>query len=106
MTIVIIYVYSVFSSLYFDHNFEDDKCDSLIQCYFTILSSGFINGSGVGGILSPELYTKGNSSKYFGYVFVSITFFIAVNFIMLNLVFRIIVDTFGELREQSEKYGK
>ena len=36
----------------------------------------------------------------------SITFFIAVNCIMLNLVFGIIVDTFGELREQSEKYGK
>ena len=36
----------------------------------------------------------------------SITFFIVVNCIMLNLVFGIIIDTLEELREQSEKYGK
>ena len=58
---------------------------------------------GIGGMLAAETIDKG--ARYFGYVFIDLMFFITVNCISLNLVFGIIVDTFGELREQNEKYG-
>ena len=110
MVIIFIYVFSVFSNLYFKDKFQggDDDgglCQTLTQCFFAILTTGFTNGSGIGGMLNAEVLTEDNMRRYFGYVIINLTFFIFVNCILLNIVFGIIVDTFGELREESEKYG-
>ena len=102
MVLIFLYIYSVFSNIYFYGNL--DVCnDGIITCYFALLNTGFTNGMGIGGMLSVETIDKG--ARYFGYVFFDLMFFITVNCISLNLVFGIIVDTFGELREQNEKYG-
>ena len=105
MVLIFIYIYSVFSNIYFKDQFSDKVCVSLIQCYFAILNTGFTNGMGIGGMLTPINLNDGDYNLYFGYVFIDLMFFISVNCIALNLVFGIIVDTFGELRELSEKYG-
>ena len=105
MVLIFIYIYSVFSNLYFGNQVSDDVCVSLIHCYFAILNTGFTNGMGIGGMLDPEKMSSGNYGRYFGYLFIDLMFFISVNCISLNLVFGIIVDTFGELRELNEKYG-
>ena len=105
MVLILLYIYSVISNIYFINTFEEEGvCQTIIQCYFTLLNTGFTNGSGIGGMLSPNNFKDG--TIYFGYVFFDLLFFISINCIALNLVFGIIVDTFGELREQNEKYGK
>ena len=105
MAFIIIYVYSVFSNIYFEGNF-DDTCTNFIHCYFTLMNIAFTNGSGIVGLITPEKLNDPNKSRYFGYLFMDLSFFIFVNCITLNIVFSIIVDSFGELRMQSEKYGK
>jgi len=106
MVLIFIYIYSVFSNMYFRQNFSEQNfvCNGMIQCYFALLNSGFTNGQGIGGMIEAENMNE-DLGKYFGYVFIDLMFFITVNCISLNLVFGIIVDTFGELREQNEKYG-
>ena len=106
IVLIFIYVFSVFADLFFKANFDDDQCKTVIHCFWSILNTGFTNGSGIGGMLKAETLTEDNAKKYFGYVLIDLLFFICVNCIMLNLVFGIIVDTFGELREESEKFGK
>ena len=102
MVLIFLYIYSVFSNLFFKGKLE--VCTDIFQCYFGLLNTGFTNGSGIGGMMEPETMDQG--ARYFGYVLMDLMFFITVNCISLNLVFGIIVDTFGELREQNEKYGK
>ena len=106
MAFIIIYIYSVFSNLYFKENYASGICSDFVHCYFLLLNTAFTNGAGIGAIMNPETLTDGNKQRYFGYVFIALTFFITVNCITLNIVFSIIVDSFGELRMQSEKYGK
>ena len=107
MVAIFIYVFSVFADIFFRDNFNNDlrQCTTLINCFWSILNTGFTNGSGIGGILSPEMLKEGNEGRYFGYILIDLLFFICVNCILLNIVFGIIVDTFGELREESEKFG-
>ena len=105
MVLILIYIYSVFADIFFQGNLAPGFRTSLIHCYFAMLNTGFTNGMGIGGMLEPEQLTQDNAPRYFGYVLIDLLFFISVNCISLNLVFGIIVDTFGELREQNEKYG-
>ena len=105
IVLIFIYVFSVFADLFFKANFDDDQCKTVIHCFWSILNTGFTNGSGIGGMLKAETLTEDNAKKYFGYVLIDLLFFICVNCIMLNLVFGIIVYKFGELREESEKFG-
>ena len=107
MVLIFIYIYSVFSNMYFRSNLEEQGyvCNGMIQCYFALLNTGFTNGQGIADMLSAENMNE-ELGKYFGYVFIDLMFFITVNCISLNLVFGIIVDTFGELREQNERYGE
>ena len=106
MVIIFLYIYSVFSNLYFYHTEDGDDqfCVDIIHCFFALLNTGFTNGSGVAGMLQSREMDRDGAS-YFGYVFFDLMFFLTVNCISLNLVFGIIVDTFGELREQNDKYG-
>ena len=105
MAFIIIYVYGVFSNLYFSGNFTELTCGNFVHCYFTLLNTAFTNGSGIGGFITAEVLTEPNEPRYFGYVFLTLSFFIFVNCITLNIVFSIIVDSFQDLRTQSEKYG-
>ena len=106
IVIIFIYVFSVFAVLYFKSNFDEDSelCTTLIHCFWTIFNQGFTNGSGIVAVMNPVNFSEGNQ-RYFGYILIDILFFVCINCIMLNIVFGIIVDTFGELREESEKFG-
>lgn len=104
MAIIFIYVYSSFAFLYYRDNLPD-LCTNVYNCFFSILNTGFSNGSGLGGMLDPVYWKENPLGTYFGYIAINLLFFISVNCILLNIVFGIIVDTFGELREKSEIYG-
>lgn len=104
MAIIFIYIYSSFAFLYFKENLGE-LCTNAYNCFFSIMNTGFSNGSGLGGMLEPVYWKEHPLGTYFGYITINLLFFISVNCILLNIVFGIIVDTFGELREKSEIYG-
>jgi hypothetical protein len=43
---------------------------------------------------------------YWGRVFYDLSFFILVNFVSLNIIFGIIIDTFSQLRNKETERGK
>jgi hypothetical protein len=118
---LIVYLFSWFAFYYFPELFEfsnllkvgpkqyddeEDKgeklCSSMIQCYLTMLSYGVRSGGGIGDVL-PKLSFKVNPGYFVAAFFFVVLFHIFVIWIMINLFFGIIVDTFAALREKTYK---
>ena len=122
---LIVYNFSIFGFYYLNHSFYFDElynvdndemdesrtenlCGSLLQCYFTLLSYGVRSGGGIGDVL-VKLSFKANVSAYLARFFFDILFHIIIVLIMTNLIFGIIVDSFGAFRgstDESEKDKK
>lgn len=113
---LIVYLFSWFAFYYFPELFDFDNllnvrtddteqeklCSSMIQCYLTMLSYGVRSGGGIGDVL-PKLSYKVNPGYFVAGFFFVVLFHIFVIWIMINLFFGIIVDTFAALREKTYK---
>uniref|UniRef100_A0A915CC30 Inositol 1,4,5-trisphosphate receptor n=2 Tax=Parascaris univalens TaxID=6257 RepID=A0A915CC30_PARUN len=86
------------------HNDEDDKiwsCETLRMCIITTLNWGLRNGGGIGDVLRN---VPPNEDSFTPRILYDMAFFIVLIVIVLNLVFGVIIDTFGDLRaERNEK---
>jgi hypothetical protein len=105
---LIMYVYAIFCFEYFFSNFTGDKqfCNSLGHCFTQIISIGFTNGQGIADMMENEEYSIENLKKFYGRLILVITFFIIVNTVLMNIIFGVIVDTFGELRDKMQAFCK
>lgn len=98
----IIYVYSVIALAYFYDNFETeetrgfDVCESLFGCFMNILDMGMRMGGGIGERMS--LYFSTSEHAHYKVIY-SVTFFVLINVIALNMIFGIIIDAFSQIRE-------
>ena len=113
---LIVYLFSWIAFYYFSELFEFDDllnvkddsvereklCSSMIQCYLTMLSYGVRSGGGIGDVLPKISYNVSPGYYISGFFFV-VLFHIFVIWIMINLFFGIIVDTFAALREKTYK---
>jgi hypothetical protein len=91
------------------------SCDTLRMCIITTLNWGLRNGGGIGDVLrqiSPSVSKYFNfdnnvliqESKFMWRIAYDLSFFIVLIVIVLNLIFGVIIDTFGDLRnEKNEK---
>ncbi|KAI6214303.1 Inositol 1,4,5-trisphosphate receptor [Aphelenchoides besseyi] len=83
---------------------DEDKvatCNTLRMCILTTLNWGLRNGGGIGDVLrnvDPQ-------EPYFLWrIMYDLSFYIVLIVIVLNLIFGVIIDTFGDLRtEKNEK---
>lgn len=72
-----------------------------------MLTLGFRNGGGIAD--SQELFdfSRGfKDTRFYIKLFFDLSFFIFVNVISLNIVFGIIIDTFGEMRAEADEKRK
>ena len=113
---LIVYLFTWFAFYYFsewfefsgllnvkDNSLEEEQlCSSMIQCYLTMLSYGVRSGGGIGDVL-PKLSYKESPTFFIAGFFFVVLFHIFVIWIMINLFFGIIVDTFAALREKTYK---
>jgi len=75
-------------------------CDTLIMCILTTLNNGLRNGGGIGDVLRKP----SSSEPLFLIRFVyDLLFFFIVIIITLNLIFGVIIDTFGDLRQEKQE---
>uniref|UniRef100_A0A914EEX3 Uncharacterized protein n=1 Tax=Acrobeloides nanus TaxID=290746 RepID=A0A914EEX3_9BILA len=85
---------------------EEDKeevaaCDTLRMCIVTTLNWGLRNGGGIGDVLRN---VHPDESHFLWRIIYDLSFFVMLIVIVLNLVFGVIIDTFGDLRtEKNEK---
>ncbi len=72
-------------------------CDTYFRCFINTVNLGLRGG---GGISDYMILNKDKSNNnYVGRFFFDLLFFIVVNLILLGIFFGIIVDSFGEFRD-------
>ncbi|KAJ3226355.1 hypothetical protein HK099_005063 [Clydaea vesicula] len=98
--VIIVYIYSVVAFVFFKKSFESAKglyCESLSSCFWTVLSYGVRAGGGLGDLLTVPINEE---ESYTARIVLDLSFFLIVVVFLLNVIFGIIFDTFGQLREE------
>uniref|UniRef100_A0A671MJD1 Ryanodine receptor 3-like n=1 Tax=Sinocyclocheilus anshuiensis TaxID=1608454 RepID=A0A671MJD1_9TELE len=104
---VVVYLYTVVAFNFFrkfynkseDEDAPDMKCDDMMTCYLFHMYVGVRAGGGIGDeIVDPA----GDPSELYRILF-DITFFFFVIVILLAIIQGLIIDAFGELRDQQEQ---
>lgn len=119
-----IYLLSIFSFVWFQEHYKDDDseymCGSLLQCFITNLYYGvpsqgqliqfikynfpnnYLNTTDSTGspTLEPIKTSNTVSARIIGWTVFNVAFYVVISLILLNVILGIIVDTFGQLRDQ------
>ncbi|XP_031434602.1 ryanodine receptor 2 isoform X2 [Clupea harengus] len=104
---VIVYLYTVVAFNFFrkfynqseDGEGVDMKCDDMMTCYMFHMYVGVRAGGGIGDEIEDP---AGDESEFYRIIF-DITFFFFVIVILLAIIQGLIIDAFGELRDQQEQ---
>ena len=110
LSIFLIYFWSLQIAYYFkDEIMGGSECDKQISCFFYIFNQGLRMGGGVGDIMFQPVFKNVLNNQmewqYIGRFFLNFLFFIFITLVMLNIVFGIIIDTFGEQRDAQYERG-
>lgn len=101
------YVFAILAYVFFPNFFVEgvsdaQHCETLMQCFLTMMYYGLASNGGLFEFTQPYVVDPWDgtipSQSYAWVAFVVIYFFI-MGPVLLNVVFAIIVDTFGQLRE-------
>lgn len=103
---VTVYIYS-FIGFYFIHDrfIQDDvdNCQDAYSCFLTSLNQGLRAGGGIGDFINAVVYNGDNKEEYFWNTVYDLSFFILMITLLLNLIFGMIIDAFGELRDEKNE---
>jgi len=78
-------------------------CQYAFGCFLNILDSGLRAGGGIADVISGQVYGTDHVGHFFGRVVYDLTFFIIMITILLNLIFGMIIDAFGNLRDKKNE---
>ncbi|GFR86965.1 ryanodine receptor 44F, partial [Elysia marginata] len=107
LTCVVVYIYTVVAFNFFrkfyvkeeDGGQVDYKCHDMATCFVYHLHTGVRAGGGIGDEIEPA---DGDDKEVYRILF-DITFFFFVIVILLAIIQGLIIDAFGELRDQLEQ---
>ncbi|XP_071962240.1 ryanodine receptor 2-like isoform X3 [Antedon mediterranea] len=106
MTSVIIYLYTVIAFNFFRKFYKNEegdevdlKCHDMLTCFVFHLHTGLRSGGGIADEIEPP---DGDDNEMYRIIF-DITFFFFVIVILLAIIQGLIIDAFGELRDQLEQ---
>nr|CCC92047.1 conserved hypothetical protein [Trypanosoma congolense IL3000] len=75
---------------------DEGNCNTLLRCFTFIFWQGLRQGGGVGDVMEDVSWSSATLIPRLSY---DLIFFALVNVVFLNIMFGIIIDTFGELRD-------
>lgn len=82
-----------------------DECYTLFSCSITMLTQGFRMGGGIGDYINdgnpPSIVDE--PTWFIGRSIFDLTYFLVFTIVLLNIIFGIIIDTFGEKRSRKEE---
>uniref|UniRef100_A0A665VDB3 Ryanodine receptor 2b (cardiac) n=1 Tax=Echeneis naucrates TaxID=173247 RepID=A0A665VDB3_ECHNA len=104
---VVVYLYTVVAFNFFrkfynksdDKNTRDMKCNDMLTCYMFHMYVGVRAGGGIG----DEIEDPAGDEFEVERIIFDITFFFFVIIILLAIIQGLIIDAFGELRDQQEQ---
>ncbi|XP_065312718.1 ryanodine receptor-like isoform X2 [Gordionus sp. m RMFG-2023] len=106
MTSIVVYIYTVIAFNFFrkfyiqeEDGIQDSKCHNMLSCFVFHLYKGVRSGGGIGDEISAP---DGDPYEAYRIIF-DITFFFFVIIILLAIMQGLIIDAFGELRDQLEQ---
>ena len=106
---IFVYFYSNFEFFFLINEFdieiegkEENFCQNLFECTINIFNHGVRSGGGVGDLLEAKNYTD-EKGLYFLRFFSDFIFYICVVLLLLNMFNGVIVTTFSQIREESNK---
>jgi len=102
LAFVVLYFYAIFGFLFFRDKFVvDDEyvCESMLMCLTSVINLGVRQGGGIGDVMDATHWDDPDNMTRIVY---DSTFFFLVIVILLNIIFGIIIDTFGELRQDNK----
>ena len=110
VAIILMWNFTVQQAFYFyddlnynEFGFQEDLCKDLSECFLGVINFGLRLGGGIGEALT---YEPMGSNLYMARWFYDIFFYFCVTIISLNIIFGIIIDTFGMLRDDHFKRRK
>ncbi len=112
-TIVLLYDYAGWAFYYQRDRFyetagrdkPDEMCQSLLYCFLTMINNGMRWHCGIGKITRSESYILHFWPFIHRFLF-DLLFFWLIEAIMLKIVYGIILDSFGELRQANYLINK
>lgn len=99
---IVVYIYTVIAFNFFRKFYvqgddsPDQKCHSMMNCFVYHLYQGVRAGGGIGDVIDAP---DGDDYEVYRIIF-DITFFFSVIVILLAIIQGLIIDAFGELRDQ------
>ncbi|RWS25891.1 ryanodine receptor-like protein, partial [Leptotrombidium deliense] len=106
LLIIIVYIYTVVAFNFFrkfyvsggdeEEEEPDKKCHSMLTCFVFNIYQGVRAGGGIGDVIEPA---DGDDYEVYRIIF-DITFFFFIIVILLAIIQGLIIDAFGELRDQ------
>lgn len=83
---------------------DQNVCQSMLECLFFSVRSGLLGDAGLGSVLNAQGYDS-LIPFYLGRFIFDISFYIAINVLILNIVGGIVIDSFAELRDIDNQRG-
>lgn len=111
--LIMIYLFSILGFLLFPSEFNPDadasdggqsssesNCETLLHCFVYIFSQGLRAGGGVADVMQPWTWESKDLVPRIQY---DIGFYVLMNVVFLNIMFGIIIDTFGQMRDEKRE---
>ena len=101
--VVVITVYSSIGFFFLNDTFSSDDgpyCTTAFSCFMNTLNLGLRNGGGIGDAIQTQPYDPADVGLFVWRIVFDMSFFIIMIILLLNLIFGMIIDSFGELRDQ------
>ncbi|RHY85503.1 hypothetical protein DYB37_001865 [Aphanomyces astaci] len=107
----VIYFYTMLLFFFNPTDSTDDDthieyCSTLMDCFLTVVHRGLISGGGIGDYLTSGLNHPPNINVRMAYwlrILYDLSFFVLVIVLLLNIIFGITIDTFGDLRTETNE---
>lgn len=101
------YVFAILAYVFFPNFFsegvsEAQHCETLMQCFLTMLYYGLPSGGGLYEFTMPygvDAWDGTIPSQSYAWVTFAVIYFFVMGVVLLNVFSAIIVDTFGQIRE-------
>jgi len=84
-------------------NSDTPLCETAFACFLNVLNLGLRSGGGIADVIGAQPYSSDHIGLFVARVIFDLSFFIIMIILLLNLIFGMIIDAFGELRDQKTR---